>query len=144
MKYGDERFPLLIWKKVYPEPNTGCWLWGGGQNGVGYPSYNGKWNVHRQFLKVETRRTPPASVFACHTCDTPQCVNPDHLYWGDAKTNADDRNTRHGHPNSLKTHCPEDHELVEGNLVPWKFSKGIRECLTCSRNHKRAWKARNR
>jgi hypothetical protein len=66
------------------------------------------------------------------------------LYWGDAKSNAGDHNRRYGHPNSLKNHCPVNHALTEGNLVAWKLAHGVRECLTCSRRHKQAWKERNR
>jgi len=29
--------------------------------------------------------------FACHHCDIPACFNPDHLYNGNAKSNAEDR-----------------------------------------------------
>jgi hypothetical protein len=27
----------------------------------------------------------------CHTCNNPRCVNPNHLYIGDAQTNSDDK-----------------------------------------------------
>jgi hypothetical protein len=37
--YGDERLPERFWKYVYPEPNTGCWLWGAGTNGDGYARF---------------------------------------------------------------------------------------------------------
>ena len=30
----------------------------------------------------------------CHTCDTPSCINPLHLYLGDAKTNGKDKKDR--------------------------------------------------
>jgi hypothetical protein len=35
MIYGDTRFPEHFWGKVYPEPNTACWLWGAGVDGPG-------------------------------------------------------------------------------------------------------------
>jgi hypothetical protein len=25
IQFGDERVPERIWKKIFPEPNTGCW-----------------------------------------------------------------------------------------------------------------------
>lgn len=33
--------------------------------------------------------------------------------------------------NALKTHCPQGHPLVEGNLVLNRLKKGHRVCLTC-------------
>ena len=36
MDYGDPRLPDRFWAKVYPEPNTGCWLWSGATTGNGY------------------------------------------------------------------------------------------------------------
>lgn len=26
--YGDSRLPDRFWDKVFPEPMSGCWLWG--------------------------------------------------------------------------------------------------------------------
>jgi hypothetical protein len=143
--YGDVRLPERLWKHVYPEPMSGCWLWGAGQS-MGYAKLTSvtPMPLHRYFLILDTDHEPDSSIYACHHCDTRPCVNPSHLYWGDAKSNSGDHNGRHGHPNSHKTHCPAGHELVEGNLVPWKLARGVRECRKCSHAQKMAWKARNR
>lgn len=67
--------------------NNGCWIWAAGVGSRGYAqaSLGGKSiRVSRLILGL----TNPA-IYACHTCDTPRCVNPDHLFAG---TNQDNMN----------------------------------------------------
>ena len=81
--------PLLsrIRRKIIKDPETGCWLWQGGQAGAGYP-------VLRMGLQSQgNRRTElvhrlvytifvgdiPEGFDVDHTCGTKLCVNPDHL-----------------------------------------------------------------
>jgi len=35
-QFLDPRLPDRFWSKCIPEPNSGCWLWFGANNGVGY------------------------------------------------------------------------------------------------------------
>lgn len=72
----DERF----WDFVCPEPNTGCWLWDGPDNGkygllrVGYK------NTYAHRHSYEMARGPiPHGLVIDHTCRITFCVNPDHL-----------------------------------------------------------------
>lgn len=39
-------------------------------------------------------QVPPFGKIVCHTCDTPACVNPMHLYLGTAKQNRRDSDKR--------------------------------------------------
>ncbi len=83
--------------KVMPVPEAGCWLWtastskGYGQlsRGTGLSPYK----AHR--LSWELHRGPiPEGMDMLHKCDTPSCVNPDHLFVGTAKDNVDDMDSK--------------------------------------------------
>jgi hypothetical protein len=71
--------------KVSPEPNTGCWLWTASVNKGGYGLFGIATSrcakAHRVAWQL-FRGAIPDGRFVCHTCDTPACVNPDHLYLG--------------------------------------------------------------
>lgn len=84
-----------------PEALTGCWLWHGnltdrpsGQLGYGrFYARGGAIYAHRLSYTIHKGEVPPG-MYVCHRCDTPQCVNPDHLFLGNAKDNARDRNLK--------------------------------------------------
>jgi len=61
-----------------PEPNSGCWLW------LGFGAKKAANAVWERFRGA-------TDGYVCHTCSNPTCVNPDHLYLGGAKTNAQSR-----------------------------------------------------
>jgi hypothetical protein len=88
-KTVDER----IWEKVSPEPNSGCWLWTAATDKDGYGLVRiDKKNVraHRHMLEQRLNAAIPDDLQACHTCHTPACVNPDHLYAGTNRQNQND------------------------------------------------------
>lgn len=84
---GIERF----WSKVTRHP-TGCWPWAGSRCGdYGAFSFQGHlYGAHRIAWAI-AHNTAQVPGFVCHDCDNPICVRPDHLYLGDAATNAADR-----------------------------------------------------
>ncbi len=82
--------------ETYYDKSVGCWLWTGGLFSNGYAQFRvgtHKVRAHR-FMWLITNGPIPASLCVCHTCDTPQCVNPDHLWLGTHKQNIQDRDRK--------------------------------------------------
>lgn len=91
-----EKFSPQWWDAMtVPEPNSGCLLWLGYAcpQGYGRVSVRGKRNrsctAHR--AAYECAYGPfDESLTICHSCDTPLCVNPEHLFIGTQKDNLRD------------------------------------------------------
>lgn len=68
---------------------SACWLWPAVCDEQGYGKFAGYRASRVAYYLWHNEQ--PAKGLVCHTCDTPACCNPHHLYLGTHKTNAEDR-----------------------------------------------------
>ncbi len=88
-----DRSPQRFWKRV---DKTGeCWLWTGAKQprGYGKTQWEGKFVGAHVLAWFLTHGTWPTQ-YILHHCDTPPCCNPEHLFEGTAKDNAQDRDRK--------------------------------------------------
>lgn len=93
----------------YTVSKTGCWIWKGGvgKDGYGKLKRNGKTiRAHRFFFELHKHLILPGQV-VCHTCDTPLCVNPEHLFAGTQLDNERDKDAKGRRPDSPSITHPE-------------------------------------
>lgn len=84
-----------------------CWLWNGskGRHNRGVFSIAGKsTSAPRVALMLAGKPPPTPYHFACHTCDVPACVNPNHLWWGTNVENIQDCARKRRMFNQTKAH----------------------------------------
>lgn len=96
LKCGDEdRFWNSILK--LSDASGSCWIWTKevDKNMYGVFSLHDKGKIKRMRAThyswlLFTGRQVPKGILLCHTCDTPSCVNPCHLFLGTTKDNMQD------------------------------------------------------
>lgn len=88
---------LRFWRRV-ERVESGCWIWRGSKDGGGYGAIStsaGMAPAKAHRISWEMRNGPiPEGVEVCHSCDTPACVNPDHLWLGTHKQNMQDMSAK--------------------------------------------------
>lgn len=133
-----------FWATIDKRTPLECWLWTSTVNRDGYArvAVNGlAYPATHLALVLDGRPRPYAKAKACHRCDNPTCLNPDHLWWGTHRENAQDaarkgrwsrplgnRITRH-HINLMN--CPDERLPREalGRRVSVEFLTALREKL---------------
>jgi len=114
-----ERF----WSKVALASPAVCWEWQRSTDDCGYGLFRLErklWRAHILSLTWDMGPPPPGKPLALHTCDNPPCVNPEHLYWGSAKKNAQDRADRDRHV-ALTGEAHRGSKLTEADVLAIRY-----------------------
>lgn len=135
--------------KWIPEPNSGCWLWIGARRSKNYGAIghsNGKTiSAHRAAWLVYVGEIPDG-ICVLHRCDTPECVNPGHLWLGTHSENMQDMISKGRGNRHPKRVCKHGHEFTPENTIIFKrgINAGFQYCRQCKNRSQREWYQRKK
>jgi hypothetical protein len=129
MSRYPESLSVRFWKKV--EKTNGCWRWPGSKSEKGYGRLKTKGKIfliHR--LSYEFHNGPiPEGMCVLHTCDNPECANPNHLFLGTRGDNNRDRNKKgrdaRGEKNNMAILSEMDVKKIRGLLIKGISKKAL-------------------
>lgn len=82
-----------LWHNYTPIPECGCWIWEGAtlEQGYGYMKVGARRVLTHRLAYALTWGGLSDSDCVLHRCDTPSCINPNHLFLGTRADNNADR-----------------------------------------------------
>lgn len=147
-----------FWSKVSRRVPNKCWLWRAARSTKGYGKFaircDGRLRAtyaHRVAWELSNGPVPDG-LCICHTCDTPACVNPAHMFLGTHADNVADKIAK----GRLRTPSGEKHphakltwrdvrEARQLHMQGWTFRKlaeryGVTRWSIQSAFNGRTWK----
>src|SRR5690349_13982377 len=124
--------------------STPCIEWDGTRHvkGYGQITIRGR-TVRAHRLAWEKANGPiPEGMMVCHKCDNPPCINPEHLFLGTSKDNAQDSIIK-GRRWALRIGqcCRRGHLLTKDTLYTKPNGDRVcRQCHRASNNHSSLYK----
>lgn len=121
--FNTERF----WNKVNKTDN--CWLWTASKTTAGYGCFklNGKLESAHILSYCLEYGEKPDELWVLHKCDTPSCVNPEHLFLGTRSDNMKDCHKKGRLANNLKPKTKLNSEQVKQLRELYKSGKYIQK-----------------
>lgn len=103
-----------------------CWVWTGFATEDGYgrftPQHGDRSIGAHRFAWQLSRGPIPEDAWVLHDCDTPPCVNPAHLFLGEAAINNADMHAK-GRRGRILVPTGDDHY---SRREPWRLARGDR------------------
>lgn len=113
-KYTPEQCISAFWAKVAVNPDDeSCWLWKNSKdrNGYGHFKLGGRTQYSHRVAWQLANGNIPEGLDVCHSCDTPSCCNPKHLFLGTHQDNMDDMANK-GRQRGLRGERNSQHKLT--------------------------------
>lgn len=116
--YNDPQIADRFWLKVDIQGPDECWEWAAARNtergdyGVFHPRKPYTTGAHRFALEMKLGRPLKNGMYACHDCDNPPCVNPNHLVEGTHQENVADSVSKMRHKHGSKGSKLSDDDVL--------------------------------